>query len=459
MSQKAVFTILTAALVLGLIGISRAQTKPPGSGRVLGPPISITPELDPTFGIKGKVTTDFGFGRDDQALSVAIQADGDLVVAGRASIPNNGTDFALARFNPDGTLDTSFGGGIVTTDFFAGNDRATGVVVQSDGKIVTGGDAFNTNTGNTDLALARYNADGSLDTTFGVAGRVTTDLSINDLGNALVLQPDGKLILAGSILDSRFTKDFCLVRYNADGSLDPSFGVGGKVTTDFFHNSDEISSVVLLPDGSILAAGFAGSNTTSHDFAIARYNGDGTLDTTFGIGGKATVDFFGRIDEARAVAVQPDGRIILAGSAFNGTTLADFGLARFNADGTLDTSFGSAGKLTNDFFRNLDEAQSAVVLSDGSIVAAGRAFITGSNSDFALVSFDPDGKPDAGFGSNGKVTTDFFGRNDQAFKMVVDSDGRLVVVGAATDSNFSQDFALARYVLQQSPILNSRERP
>src|SRR5262249_41451569 len=204
------------------------------------------------------------------------------------------------------------------------------------------------------------------------------DLSISDLGNALVLQPDGKIILAGSSLDSRFTKDFCMVRYNADGSIDSSFGAGGEVTTDFFHNSDEISSVVLLSDGSILTAGFAASNSTSRDFAIALYNRDGSLNTTFGIGGKATVDFFGKTDEARSVAVQPDGRIVVAGSAFNGTTLADFGLARFNADGTLDTGFGGAGKVTSDFFRNLDEAQSVVVLSDGSIIAAGRAFITGS---------------------------------------------------------------------------------
>jgi len=381
-------------------------------------------------------------------LAMTIQADGQIVAAGRASIPGNGTDFALARYNPDGSPDKSFGkGGIATTDFSGGNDRATGVAVQPDGKIIVGGDSFNTNTGNTDFALARYNADGSVDTNFDTDGKLTTDLSLNDLANALVLQSDGKIILVGSVLDNKLSKDFALIRYNSDGSLDSKFGSGGRVVTDFFQNSDEISDAILGSDGSILAVGFAASSATGRDFAIARYNGDGSLDTTFGIGGKATVDFFGNTDEARAAAVQPDGRIVLAGSAFNGTTLADFGLARFNADGTLDTSFGNGGKVTTDFFHNLDEAQAVVVLPDESIVAAGRAFARGGNSDFALVAFHSDGTPNANFGAKGKLTTDFRGGNDQAFKMVIDVDGRLLVAGAAAVPNLGQDFALARYLL------------
>src|SRR5262245_18230172 len=157
MQLKVILTTLPAVLVLSSISLSLAQTKPPSGGRPVAPPISLAPALDPTFGTNGTVTTDFGFGRDDQALAVAIQPDARIVVAGRASIPNNGTDFALARYNCDGSLDPKFGTqGIVTTDFFGGNDRATGVAVQPDGKIIAGGGAFNTNTGNTDLALARY---------------------------------------------------------------------------------------------------------------------------------------------------------------------------------------------------------------------------------------------------------------------------------------------------------------
>src|SRR5215471_2837395 len=404
--------------------------------------------LDSSFGIAGLVNSDFGFDRNDQALAITVQPDGRIVAAGIASIPGNGDDFAIFRYNTNGSPDSSFGSrGAVTTNFFGGNDRATAVVVRSDGTIIAGGDAFNTNTGNTDLALAAYNQDGSVDASFGVDGKVTTDIGLNDLANAIVLQPDGKLILAGSVLDSKLAKGFVLVRYNSDGSLDSGFGIGGEVVTDFFKNSDEVASIVLQSDGSILASGFADVGITGRDFAIARYDSHGNLDTTFGVGGKATVDFFGGIDEAKSIALQPDGRIVLAGSAFNGTTLADFALARFNADGTLDKSFGDQGKTTTDFARNLDEARKLVVLSDGSIIAGGRTFAAGSGFDFALASYNADGKLDRSFGSQGKLTTDFRGGNDQAFGMALDAEGRAILAGGAQVS--SQDFAVARYFLNR----------
>jgi uncharacterized delta-60 repeat protein len=404
--------------------------------------------LDPVFGLGGKVITDFGFDREDQVLALTIQSDGRIVCVGRSSIPGKGTDFSLARYNSDGTLDSSFGtGGRVTTDFFGGNDRATGVSVRPDGRIVAAGDAFNTSTGNVDFALALYNSDGSLDTNFNGNGWLTTDLSLNDIVNVLILQPDGKMILAGSVLDSKLSKDFALVRYNTDGSLDSSFGVGGKVITDFSHNSDEISASVLDPDGFILAAGFAGNNSTGRDFAVARYNIDGSLDSTFGVGGKTTTDFINNTDEAKGLALQPDGRIILAGSAFNGTTLADFALARFNSDGTLDLNFGRGGKVRTDFSRNLDVAETVVVLADGHIIVAGRAFNSGTSSDFALAGYEANGTLDANFGTGGKLTTDFFGRSDQAFDMALDSAGNAVVGGAVIGRDASSDFAVARYLI------------
>jgi uncharacterized delta-60 repeat protein len=428
--------------------------------------LAVAGDLDPAFGLGGKVVTDFGFGRDDQALALTIQRDGQIVVVGRSSIPNNGTDFSIARYNPDGTPDTSFGsGGKVTTDFFGGNDRATGVIVRPDGKIVVAGDAFNTNTGNVDFALALYNADGSPDTNFDIDGRLTTDLSLNDIVNALVLQPDGKIILAGSVLDNQFSKDFALVRYNADGTLDTGFGVSGKVITDFAHNSDEISALVLDTNGLILAAGFAGNTSTSRDFAVVRYHTDGSLDSTFGVGGKATTDFTNSTDEARGLALQPDGRIVVAGSAFNGTTLADFALARFNPDGTLDLGFGRGGKVRTDFSRNLDAPEAVVILDDGHIIVAGRSFKSGTGSDFALAGYAANGTLDTNFGTGGKLTTDFFGQTDQAFDMVLDSTGNAVVAGSATAVNANPDFAIARYlmpvltpIIEQSSTVSTKER-
>jgi uncharacterized delta-60 repeat protein len=235
--------------------------------------------LDPTFGVGGKVTTDFA-GIFDVAM--ALQADGKIVVVGDSVVGGFG-DFALARYNADGTLDDSFGtSGKVTTDFGGDEDRAFDVAIQANGRIVVvghsvAGDAV-------DFALARYNADGSLDDggpndstpadTFGTSGKVTTDFGGTiDLATSVVLQADGKIVVAGSTFGGG-SEDFALARYNADGTLDDGFGTSGKVTTDF-GGSDRATSVALQTDGKIVVAGstFGGG---FGGLALARYLGDPT---------------------------------------------------------------------------------------------------------------------------------------------------------------------------------------
>ncbi len=247
----------------------------------------------------------------------------------------------------------------MTTDF-GGTDIANAVVLQSDGKIVAVGQD------SSDFALARYNADGSLDSSFGTGGKVTTDFGGSDAALAAVLQPDGKIVAVGTS-----AADFALARYNTDGSLDTSFGTGGKVTTDF-GGTDQAWAAVLQPDGKIVAAGLA-----SADFALARYNTNGSLDTSFGTGGKVTTSFEGS-DQARAVVLQPDGKIVAVGWD-NGV---EFALARYNTDGLLDSSFGTGGKVTTDFGGS-DAALAAVLQSDGKIVAVGFA----NTTDFALARY------------------------------------------------------------------------
>jgi uncharacterized delta-60 repeat protein len=286
-------------------------------------------DLDTTFGTGGKVITDFPE-TDDEAFAVAIQPDGKIVVAG-PTVVDGAVDFGLARYKLDGSLDVSFGtGGKVTTDFSGSQSIATAVAIQRDGKIVVAGltDAG----GVPDFALARYNPDGSLDPTFGTGGQVTTDFSGgNDQAFGVAIQSDGKIVVAGVA-----TIDFALVRYNPDGSLDTRFGTGGKVTTDFSGDSDHAHGVAIQPDGKIVVAGTAGFA----EFALARYNTDGTLDTGFRTDGKLTTDFSGGIEQAHGVAIQPDGKIVVVGVAGE-----DFALARYNGDGTLDTSFSSDGKV------------------------------------------------------------------------------------------------------------------
>src|SRR5437667_2173 len=377
-----------------------------------------------------------------------LQADGKLVAAGVAKTSRS-QDFALARYNPNGSLDATFGtGGKVTTDFAGDDDEAFAEGLQADGKIVAVGVAKTSRS--RDFALARYNPNGSLDATFGTGGKVTTDFAGNDdAAFGAVLQSDGKIVAAGGAKTSR-SEDFALARYNPNGTLDGTFGTGGKVTTDFNGDDDEAHALVLQPDGKLVAAG-AAKLSRSQDFALARYSANGSLDATFGTGGKVTTDFAGNDDAAFALVLQPDGKLGAAGRG-EGSRSQDFALARYNANGRLDATFGTGGKVTTDFAGDDDEAHALVLQPDGKLVAAGAAKPSRSQ-DFALARYSANGSLDATFGTGGKVTTDFAGNDDAAFALALQQDGKLVAAGGAnvgrsrTDYRGSgEDFALARYL-------------
>ena len=410
-------------------------------------------DLDPTFDGDGKVTTDFA-GSADQANAVTIQGDGKIVTAGEAIV--SGTlDFALARYNSDGSLDTTFDGdGKVTTDIASGSgDQAFSVAIQGDGKIVAAGSAVS---GSYLFALARYNTDGSLDTTFSGDGKLTTDIAAgNDQARAVVIQGDGKIVAAGFGLhfgSTIGTADVAVVRYNTDGSLDPTFDGDGIVTTNFpSDNADQAFAVAIQGDGRIVVAGIT-CCAQSVDFALARYNADGSLDTTFDGDGLVTTHIVFN-DQAFAVAIQGDGRIVAAGHAASGSTF-DFGLARYNADGSLDTTFDADGKVTTDFAGSHDEALGVAIQGNGKIVAAGFAGIF--PGDFALARYNADGSLDTTFSGDGKVTTDFAGGDDRAHAVPIQRDGKIVAAGFATVAA-GRDFALARYTCfrrTSRPILN-----
>jgi uncharacterized delta-60 repeat protein len=300
-------------------------------------------DLDTTFSGDGLQMTDF-FSGTDAANAVAIQADGKIVVAGYATTAASDYDFALARYNANGTLDSNFDGdGRVTTDFQGGDDVVGAVVIQPDGKILVAGAAVTTASGN-DFALARYNPDGSPDTSFSGNGRRVTDILGEDQALGVALQADGKIVVAGVSYGS--TAEFALARYNPNGALDTTFSIDGIVTTDFAGENDIAFDVVLQTDGKIVVAGYAGPSGNV-DFALARYETDGDLDNTFSFDGKATVDFSSGDDVATDVVVQPDGKIVAAGQVE--FTDMNFGVARFLADGTLDNSFSGNGRANTDF--------------------------------------------------------------------------------------------------------------
>jgi uncharacterized delta-60 repeat protein len=417
-----------------------------------GPALAAAGNLDPSFGPGGIVTTDF-YRSTDRANALVIQADGKLVAAGstsRSYEPGAPSGFGLTRYMPNGNLDMTFGaGGKVTTVFSGGVINA--LVVQADGKLVAAGRTSTVN-GSGDFALARYNPDGTLDTTFGVGGTVTTDFAggHDDRANALVVQADGKLVAAGSTYDfSSMTTNGALARYNSDGTLDPTFGTGGQV----IGGDVAIAALVVQADGKLVTAGGSG------DFVLVRYDSDGTLDITFGAGGTVTTDFAGGYDGAYALVVQADGKLVAAGVAAVPVVGSDFALARYNSDGTLDTGFGTGGKVTTDFAGKGDWAH-ALVVQNGMLVAAGTT--TGpttyniSYTDFALARYNPNGTLDAGFGTGGKVTTDITGSSgyagDQANALAVQENGKLVAAGDA-DRNRKlglSDFGLVRYQAQDS---------
>ena len=327
--------------------------------------------LDPTFDGDGKVTTDFSNGTD-LARGVALQPDGKIIAAGSTN-----SDFALARYNSDGSLDSNFGsGGRVTTDFFGKQDAGNALALQPDGKIVVAGSS-NRDNELSDFALARYNSDGTPDASFGQGGK-TTSVFAGSNALELVIQPDGKLIAAGAPV-------FSIARFNSDGTLDTSFGSGGKVTA----NNRSLAALALQSDGKILAGGGTLDDAPDTDFIVSRYNSNGSLDTAFGSNGVVILDFIGGPDFARAIAVQPDSKIVVAGQAAADVSLnTNFAVARLTPNGGLDSTFGQGGKTTTDFAGEFDIAWAIVIQPDGKIVVAGDAFAPISGWDFALARYD-----------------------------------------------------------------------
>jgi uncharacterized delta-60 repeat protein len=335
--------------------------------------------LDTSFNGTGKVTTAFGPSWDNAAALVR-QPDGKFVAAG---VSNNGSndDFALARYNPNGSPDTSFNGtGQVTTAIGTGNDRGLALALQPDGKLVVAGRSNNGS--DDDFALARYNPNGSPDTSFNGTGKVTTAIGVaDDTGNAVALQADGKIVVAG---DTRINGQLtvALARYNPNGSLDTSFNGTGKVTTAIGSTS-AAHEVVLQPDGKLVIAG-VGTNSSQFVFALARYNPNGSLDTSFNGTGMVTTPIGSGENVAEDLVLQPDGKIAVTGFSYVGSRRF-FALARYKSNGSLDTGFNGTGKVTTAVGRD-DEAYGLILQPDGKLVAAGVVW-DGSNAIFGLVRY------------------------------------------------------------------------
>ncbi len=394
-------------------------------------------DLDSTFDFDGKVVTDINMGID-AAADVAVQADNKIVAVGFSEDSNEFITTVLVRYNTDGSLDTSFGqGGIVNISLGTESSAARAVAIQPDGKIVIAG--ITAGIDFRDFLLIRFNTDGSVDTSFGNNGVVLSSVSNGgDTTADLALQSDGKIVLGGYSFFNPTQSAFVLIRYNTDGTLDNFFGSGGIVTTSFGDEKHLGGSVAIQADGKIILAGANGS-LANRDFVVLRYNTNGSLDTTFDNDGIVTTDFNGGSDFGAEVAIQPtDGRIVVAGIASNGTN-NDIALARYNTDGSLDNSFGQAGKVTTQIGTKDDIGRGVAIQSNGNIVVGGETR-DGLVNQFAVVRYLNDGSIDTSFGNNGVSKFDFETANDIALAIALDSDEKIVIAGKSAVN----DFAVAR---------------
>jgi uncharacterized delta-60 repeat protein len=357
--------------------------------------------LDSSFAGDGKLTTDFSQGDYANANAVAIQPDGKIVAGGRV-----GNGFGVARYNADGSLDTTFSGdGKLTTDFGGGDNSIDDLALQLDGKIVAVGYARVGD--NNEMALARYNPDGSLDANFSGDGLQTTSFGITNYAEAVVVQPDGKLVISGEYQSPPTSYDvrFAVARFNVDGSLDSSFSDDGKQTTDFGAGNEQALALALQSDGKLVAVG----DSSSQGVALARYNLDGSPDTSFSDDGKQAysldpIGFYA--SSAKSVAIQADGAIVIAG-----TINHSFVVARFNPGGSFDTYF-SDWDGSPYLFDDAGPALGVAIQPDAKIVAAGYVSTSSFDNDFALARFNTNGILDASFSDDGLQMTDFGGTND-----------------------------------------------
>jgi uncharacterized delta-60 repeat protein len=397
--------------------------------------------LDPDFGTGGIVNTPIGPGFD-MGLAVAVQDDGKVLVGGYSTSGITFiNEFMLVRLNVDGTPDDSFGAnGVVTTAISGMGDEAQGITIQPDGKIILVGMSF---TGEDyDFSMARYNSDGSLDTTFSDDGKLTTELAPGtDIATAVAVQDDGRIVVVG-VVDNGPSDNFATVRYTADGELDADFGSGGIVNTGVGSFNEKAWAVRIQDDGMIVVGGESQNDNSDYDFAVVRYDTAGVLDPGFSGDGVAMIDLSGGDERARGLVIQPDGKIAAGGTSVNGGSYQMM-VARLNTDGTPDNGWSFDGTATTTVGPGQQNARAMALQPDGKILLAGRA--SGANLEFTVVRFLDNGVADPAFQGDGSVTTPIGFFDAEGYAMALAPDGGILVSGYASNGG-DNDLAVVRYL-------------
>lgn len=422
--------MMTVSLIISLILLSNCSLLKAQSG-----------ELDSTFAFNGKLYINMGpnINSTDRAYSLAIQTDEKILIAG-STWTGHANSFALARCNSDGTLDNTFNQcGIVTTAVGI-SSVIESIAIQPDNKIIAVGSShLNHNDG---FLLARYHPDGSLDSSFGINGIVRTQISgVEEGARSVKIQSDGKIIIGGY---SRMNdlQNFALARYQSNGMIDTTFGVNGIQITAFNDEADGITSIALQSDQKIVAGGYSYHDGISN-FALARYNPDGSPDTTFGSEGKIVSLFNNRRSIAWSTVIQKNGKILLGGT-YGEIISSDILLARYNADGSPDSTFNHNGYTIVDI-DSCDYIYSIAIRPDDRIIIAGQSYDF-VNNYYVLAQFDANGIVDSLFAVNGISITPMSTGSDTFGDMCLQNDGKILVAGSEyVDTLANSDFVLLRF--------------
>lgn len=440
----------------------------------------------------GIVSLSLGNG-DDSAKAMVVQADGKVIVAGTSTSTGGSSNIVIERFNSDGTLDATFGAdgnsdgtpdGVVNLDLGTSSDDAKAVAIQADGKIVVAGNSTPTG-GSSNVVLARLDKNGKLDATFGADGNAdgTPDGVVqvsfgngDDAVDAIAIQQDGKIVVAGDTTSNtgNGSQNMVVARVNANGSLDATFGAGtadgtpdGVVSLSLGAGNDEAKAVAIQANGKIVIAGNTIGSDNSSNIAVARLNGDGSLDATFGVGnadgtpdGVVAVSLSNGDDKAKAVALQADGKILVGGVTLAADNSSNVAVARLNSDGTADASFGAGtadgtpdGSVAVSFGAGDDKLKGLVVQADGKILIAGSNTAADGSTNAVVARFNSNGALDSSFGEdssdgtpNGVVSISLGSGDDSAEALALQADGKILIAGDHVASDGSSNIFVARLI-------------
>ena len=407
-------------------------------------------DLDLSFNGDGYYRLDF-YANTDVVNDIAVQANNKIIAVGTAFTAAWNVDLKIIRLNEDGTLDATFGDAGVVTYAPDGMSyyeaHAMAVTILADGKILVAGGVLNSD-GNLNVLLIKLNSDGSFDNTFGTGGISQTALgTAASIAEDVIIDTDGKILIAGQSDNSDFRHAPTIARFNSDGSLDLTFATDGFTQLPVVSSDNEYSSICLQSDGKIVVSGHYASSSWVYVTLIARYNTDGTLDATFGTDGTAMVNLNDFDDEFFGMGINSNNEIIVGGFT-TGMTSYDMLLMKYDQNGALVTTFGDNGMVVyNHNSTAYNVIYDLTIQADNKIVAVGSSGeLAPGNNDWAILRFNDDGSLDNTFGSDGITTTDFFGEQDEAQSVALCGNDKIYVGGKTLNSSVGvRDFTVARY--------------